>query len=153
MSAKLVKRVFDSGLASTYRQSVWQGPLAVNSVVGQDIVGGFVVSELPDSRSNGNAARHSTFTFFARRGVVETLAGATGNPSVGTGKKAVRDYRDNVIEALADSENQLARTVAAFREELSVALQLLHDEHVDNGRLCSQLREARARIRTDRHVA
>lgn len=49
-----------------------------------------------------------------------------------------RDYRDNVIETLADSEHALAETSAGLREALSVALDMLREREGELTRLREQ---------------
>ena len=63
----------------------------------------------------------------------------------------MRDDRDNDIEALEESEYRLARTAAAFREQVSVVLELLHQEQRDNDRLRAVLVSGPRRRTTGRN--
>jgi hypothetical protein len=45
------------------------------------------------------------------------------------------DHRDLVIEALADSEHDLAATCASLRETLHAAVQQLHEQQVETEKL------------------
>ena len=60
-------------------------------------------------------------------------------------KVARPDYRDHVIEHLADQEHTLAHDLAAVRELLHLALEQLHE----TGRHCDRLREQHRQLRDE----
>ena len=62
----------------------------------------------------------------------------------------VRDYRDGVIETLADSEHALAREAAGLREVLHAAVEQVHALTVERNRLQARLWRALDVIRRQR---
>ena len=60
------------------------------------------------------------------------------------------DYRDRVIETLADSEHALAREAAGLREVLHVAVEQLHVLTAERDRLQARLWRALDVIRRQR---
>ena len=60
------------------------------------------------------------------------------------------DYRDRVIETLADSEHALAREAAGLREVLHAAVEQVHELTGERNRLQARLRRALDVIRRQR---